>query len=127
MEWAAAAPWLAWAAAFLADAGRHQERPCERCIAASPLDPEAAVSRWEAALLLHHRKAAKVTALSAALAWDVASAVVRHPPWWANALDVPALAVVGAGYVVAWQHRWMHPDHFQATRPALSGASRRIA
>ena len=45
MSWIAASAWMLWLVAFMADGGVHQERLCERCVASSPLDPQAAVDR----------------------------------------------------------------------------------
>lgn len=64
VEWVAAAVWLAWVAALMADIGRHREHLCERCIAASPLDPQAAVTRWRRVLRLHHARGATVAVLA---------------------------------------------------------------
>lgn len=107
--WAAAAAWACWIAAFLADGGYHRERLCERCIAASPLDPQAAVDRWRSVLRLHHARAAMVITMGTVVAWNFASVLIRRPPWWVLALSALAYVVLGASYAVAWQHRRLYP------------------
>jgi hypothetical protein len=109
VTWLVDAVWLAWIAAWMADIGRHQEHLCERCIAASPLDPQAAVTRWRRVLRLHHARAATVAMLGSVIAWDIASGMFRHPPAWAFALDALASVVLGASYAVTWQHRRLYP------------------
>jgi hypothetical protein len=109
LEWAASAVWLAWIAAFTADIGRHQERLCERCIAASPLDPQAAVTRWRGVLRLHHARRAGLALLGGIIAWDVVNSLFRHPPAWALAIDALTAVVLGASYAVTWQHRRLYP------------------
>lgn len=108
-EWIAVAAWSAWMAASAADTGRHRERLCERCIAASPLDPQAAVSRWRAALRLHHSRKAMITLLSAVVAWDVIDGLLHQPPWWALALSALGTAALGMSVFVTWQHRRLYP------------------
>jgi hypothetical protein len=109
LEWVTSAVWLAWIAAFMTDVGRHQERLCERCIAASPLDPQAAVTRWRRVLRLHHARRAMLALLGGIIAWDVVNGLFRHPPAWALALDALTAVVLGASYVVTWQHRRLYP------------------
>lgn len=110
VEWIAAVAWIAWIVAFMSDMGRHQERLCERCIAASPLDPQAEVTRWKPVLRAHHARGATVAVLAAIVAWDFAGGFFfPHPAAWALALDALASVVLGASYVVTWQHRRLYP------------------
>lgn len=43
-----------WVTLLLADKRYHAPRLCERCIAATPLDPQASVDRWLRFLRLEH-------------------------------------------------------------------------
>jgi hypothetical protein len=110
VQWAAVAAWTVWIAAFLVDGGFHRERLCERCVAASPLDPQAAVDRWRRALRLHHARAVMVAVLAGVVGWNLASgALFRHPPAWALAVSALASVTLGASYAVSWQHRRLYP------------------
>jgi hypothetical protein len=110
LDWALSAVWLAWIVAFMADLGRHQERLCERCIAASPLDPQSAVTRWRHVLWVHHARRGQAAVLVAIIAWDVVSdSLFRHPPAWALAVDALTVIVLGASYAATWQHRRLYP------------------
>jgi hypothetical protein len=110
VEWVSVAAWICWIAALMADWGVHQERLCERCIAASPLDPQAAVDRWRRVLRVHHARTATVITMGAVVAWDfIAGALLRHPPAWALAVSALAVAALGASSAVTWQPRRLYP------------------
>jgi hypothetical protein len=110
IDWAMDVAWLAWVASFTADARVHRERLCERCIAASPLDPQAVVTRWRQVLRLHHDRRTMIVIYGAIVAWDLGSAsLFRHPSAWALAVDALTVSVLGATYVVTWQHRRLYP------------------
>ena len=47
LSWVVTVLWLAWFATLMVDQGYHDARLCERCIAATPLDPQKAVNRWD--------------------------------------------------------------------------------
>ncbi len=109
-DWALDALWLAWIAALMTDMGRHREHLCERCIAATPLDPQATVTRWRRVLRLHHERRAMVALFGGVLAWDLASgALFRHPAAWVLAVNALVAVIVAASYVVTWQHRRLYP------------------
>lgn len=110
VEWIAVGVWSLWTAAMLADRGVHQERLCERCVAASPLDPQAAVDRWKRVLRLHHARGAMLALLGAVIGWDLtAGALFHHPPVWALAISALASVALGMTYAVTWQHRRLYP------------------
>ena len=110
VDWAMDAFWLAAIAAFMIDLGRHRERLCERCVAASPLDPQAPVDRWRPVLRLHHDRRAMLVVFGAILAWDFVSAgLFKHPPSWVLAVDALVAVVIGASYAITWQHRRLYP------------------
>lgn len=109
LDWIVDAAWLAWVAALLADMGRHREHLCERCIAATPLDPQAAVDCWRRVLRLQHAHGAWIALLGAVVAWDIGSALFRHQPPWAFAVDALVSVIVGASWLVTWQHRRLYP------------------
>ena len=110
LDWLTSAMWLAGIAALMADVGRHQEHLCERCIAASPLDPQAAVTRWRRVLRLHHERRAVIALFGGIIVWDfVSDSLFRHPPAWVLAVDALTMIILGASYVVTWQHRRLYP------------------
>jgi hypothetical protein len=104
-----AAVWGCWIAAMLADRGVHQERLCERCVAATPLDPQAAVDRWRRVLRLHHERRAMFGMLGGVLAWDIVDGMFRHPPAWVLAGSAVTTVAYGAAFAVTWQHRRLWP------------------
>lgn len=107
--WIVTAAWAVWIAAVLADGGVHQERLCERCVAATPLDPQAAVDRWKRALRLHHNNGARNGMLGGILACWLATGFLHHPPAWALALSATADVAYGAFSLVSWKHRRLFP------------------
>lgn len=109
VQWITIAVWALWLAAWLADGGVHQERLCERCIAASPLDPQAAVDRWRRVLRLHHERRVMIAVLGAVVVWDVMAGRLHHPPAWALAVSALTSVALGASYAVTWQHRRLYP------------------
>jgi hypothetical protein len=110
VNWITTAAWMAWIVAFLADIGHHQEHLCERCVAASPLDPQAEVDRWRRVLRLHHERRAMIALFGGILAWDFVSAsLFRHPPGWALAVDAVTAVALGASYAFTWKHRRLYP------------------
>ncbi len=110
VDWALSALWLVWIAALMTDMGRHREHLCERCIAATPLDPQAAVTRWRRVLRLHHERRAMIALFGGVLAWDFASgALFKHPPAWVLTVNALVSVIIGASYVVTWKHRQLYP------------------
>lgn len=110
VQWRATVAWTAWILAWAAGDHRHREHLCERCIAASPLDPQAEIDRWRRVLRLHHARRAMIALFGGIIAWDFASdALFRHPPIWVLALDAVTVVVLGASYVVTWKHRQLYP------------------
>ncbi len=97
---------------ILSDFGYHSDRLCERCIAATPLDPQAAVSRWKPALRLFHARRIVGFALIATIAWWFGSPWlyhVHHIPWWVYAGNTVALLAT-AGYLLSSHiHRRLYP------------------
>lgn len=103
------AAWCVWAVSMAADAGYHVHRLCERCIAASPLDPQAAVARWKAALRVHHSKPLMIGALLAVLGWFLLDGRIRHWSWWALGADAVAVTLIGLVNVADYKHRRLYP------------------
>jgi len=73
LTWVTAGAQLAWFGAILTDAGYHAARLCERCMGATPLDPQAAVERWKPALRLEHRSGVLIAVLAVNLTWTLAA------------------------------------------------------
>jgi hypothetical protein len=110
MTWITAAAWTVWVVALLADMRRHQETLCERCVAAIPLDPQAAVTERKAILRAYHGSAVlilEVVALACVIPLLLFS--LGQPPLWAYVLDAPAVLAIGALSVITWQHRRLYP------------------
>lgn len=99
---------VVWIGSLFAD-GYHEDRLCERCIAASPLDPAAAVQRWRPALWWTHQKRLSLIVMLAALSVFVCNALFHHPPWWLSALSILAFLVLGISFAVTYQHRRLYP------------------
>lgn len=109
--WATLPLWIAWVFSLIIGEGYHQERLCERCIASSPLDPQAAVERWRPALRWEHDRRLKLIVMLAVLAWIVGSNLVwKHmQPWWVYVLSALAMLVLGGSYIATYQHRRLYP------------------
>lgn len=110
VNWILSAVWVAAIAAFMTDMGRHREHLCERCIAATPLDPQAAVTRWRQVLRLQHERRPMLALFGVILAWDFASgSLFRHPPGWVLAVNALVAVIIGASYAITWKHRQLYP------------------
>ena len=88
---------------------RHDARLCERCIAATPLDPQAAVQAWRPVLRLYHRRWLSPAVLAVVLTGLLLPAAYRHPPWWAVTANVTAFVLTGLLWTVAQRHRKLYP------------------
>jgi hypothetical protein len=100
--------WLTWLASIAADGGYHQSRLCERCIAATPLDPQVAVNRWRPALRWAHRPGRKfLVLLGAVIAMNWI--VYLHLAWWVWILIALAVAGYASFFVSEYQHRKLYP------------------
>jgi hypothetical protein len=108
VSWAGAVTWAGWIIALLAAYGPHRERLCERCAAGTPLDPQAAVTRWKAVLRLQHRAAPMIAMSAASLLGVFAIAVFPRSPW-ALGLDAAAVVALGIPTVAGWKHRQLYP------------------
>lgn len=114
---------LAWLAATIAGMRWHEPGLCERCAAATPLDPQAAVTRWKPALRLAHSRWFRAAAVATVLAWDLAGSVTmsvngRHVfgmpggPWYYAAvllLGIPAYALLASVVLTGRKHRQLYP------------------
>jgi len=109
LEWAGVAAFTLWIVASMADGGVHRERLCERCVAATPLDPQASVGRWRRALRLHHSRKATGVMCGAVLAVSIAADSFRHKPAWALAASALVWVALGALNVIPLQHRRLYP------------------
>lgn len=106
LDWPATALWFAWYAALAAQMLYHDSHLCERCIAAAPLNPQAAVDRWKPALGQWHRVLANLVFSAAALAliW-----VHWHPAWLWYALNSAGLVLLAVFWLAEYQHRRLYP------------------
>ena len=86
----------------------HDQRLCERCIADSPLDPQAAVEKWEPALREHHRALTSMAAVLLVVAGYVST--VTHAPKWLPVFFNVLLILVIVVWFVDWHvHRRLYP------------------
>lgn len=107
---AVAVMFVAWFAAFLFGAQRHDRSLCERCISEAPtLNPQGAVERWKRMLWAFHQKRANIILLGIVLAWIIGSTQFRHEPLWARGLDAAGMVVLGYSYVRDRVHRRLYP------------------
>jgi hypothetical protein len=94
--------------ALFADSHWHQENLCVRCIAATPLDPQAAVDRWRRALRANHSGAAWAFLVIAALAGLIGTTSVLSRPW--SVVVIAAAWVMFAVFNLAVHiHRRLYP------------------
>lgn len=104
-----AAPWVVWWGSYFADRGYHQERLCEKCIAGTPLDTQAAVTRWRWALKTHHMPWVVLIVLLTALALEFTGNSFKHTPTWAIFADAGVVLAIGVDNIMTWQHRRLYP------------------
>jgi hypothetical protein len=110
MTWPVAVVFTAGTAAFILDKMYHEPRLCERCITASPLDPQAAVDRWRQALRWEHGRRVKILLLLACVAWFFTAGFRgAHPGALYGAIDAVALLVLASSYVAMYVHRRLYP------------------
>jgi hypothetical protein len=110
LSWPVTALAIAWIVSFSADMSYHESRLCERCIAATPLDPQKAVDRWRPALRLFHRKNLYVGTLLAMIAWIFLSSIFlpgKHG--WTAITDTIIVAVIVVSGGISWTHRRLYP------------------
>lgn len=105
----ASVAWIAWIVAWAADYGYHQSHLCERCVAASPLNPQAVAARRKGILRAHHARKAQLAVLAFVVAWMVADPLMRHPAAWTYVLNALVLVALGVNGAVTWQHRRLYP------------------
>lgn len=108
--WGAAT--VIWFASFLA-AARHDARLCGRCMAATPLDPQAAVQRWRPVLRAYHRRRFPVIVMAVFLVTLPAGLLLmQHKHGYAYAgyaLNGIAYLAIGLMYTVERRHRLLYP------------------
>jgi hypothetical protein len=106
LQWAGAAVCVPYMGAMFASV-IHDSRLCERCAAATPLDPQAAVARWRPALWGFHRLGVPV--LVVALAVWVVGGLVHGRPWWEWPVYAVVLASIGVSVWATAKHRDLYP------------------
>lgn len=101
--------WIAWMVSVFADWYYHESRLCERCIAATPLDTQAAVDRWRPVLWWNHQPGWRFTTLGASVAVSLWIAGQAHLAWWAWVLVVAGLSSYGFFFLSSLLHRRLYP------------------
>lgn len=110
MTWPVTVFAVLWLGSFAVDFNYHESRLCERCIAATPLDPQAAVSRWKLLLRARHRRVFHVGVLGAILVCLVLRfTVASGAHWYGYVLDTIVLVPVIAMTVADLVHRRLYP------------------
>jgi hypothetical protein len=108
-SWVVSGVWILWFATVILDFSYHEERLCERCIAATPLDPQKAVTRWDRFLrLYHHMRVVKILTF-AIIVWFFAGPWVGGHHWWAYAINVVAFLLIGVTFTMTHTHRRLYP------------------
>jgi hypothetical protein len=95
-----------WFALGVLDKRYHEARLCERCVHAAPLDPQAAVDRWKAALKTEHFPVLVLAALVSVL---VVSWLVPQHGWPHLLARLLTLAAFMLLYVPEYVHRRLYP------------------
>ncbi len=101
----AVAGWLAAAAASL----YHQRRLCARCMAAMPLDPQAAVAQWRPVLWWWHRHPVNLALVAAALGWVCYNLQAGVPAGGARAALAASWILVAALGWIGRRHGALQP------------------
>jgi hypothetical protein len=108
LTWISAVAWMIWMASIYAEARYHSEHLCERCIAATPLDPGAAVKRWKPALWWKHSKIS-AAALIIVFIWSLSATVSVIGGWLWYALGAPLLLILAGTIFAMHQHHRLYP------------------
>lgn len=108
LDWIAGGAWVLFIAAAVIDHGYHEERLCERCVAATPLDPQAAVQRWMTALRLHHSRW-RLWGMAVLLGVILAVTLVFGKATWTYWLDALFALYVVLFTAADWEHRRLYP------------------
>jgi hypothetical protein len=87
----------------------HNVRLCERCVTATPLDPQKAVTRWDAVLRFDHMRGWKFLAYFALFAANVAANVAANWRGWGDVTDILFVVFIGALYGAEYGHRRLYP------------------
>ena len=101
--------WIVWTVSLFAGWNYHDSRLCERCVAATPLDTQAAVDRWRPALRWEHRLRWRLAVLIVSTALLVWTGSFHPEPWWGWLAVIPAILGYSSIFISAWQHRRLYP------------------
>jgi hypothetical protein len=105
----ALACWAAYAVTARYERVAHAGMLCGRCVAATPLDPQAAITRWRPALSWFHSRWYQVDYLIFLGWWVIADLLAGHLDWLSLAGDGAAYLVLTWGVLASHQHRRLHP------------------
>lgn len=100
---------IAWIAAYIADDFVHRRRLCERCIAGSPDDPQAAVRRWKPLLCIWHHHGLRFLLFAVLVGCLYGSSVLRFPHPAVIAFNLCLLGWICCGYLSSSQHLRLGP------------------
>jgi len=109
LSWIVTVAWLVWFVTVMLDYNYHEARLCERCIAATPLDPQKAVTRWDWVLRLFHSKKILFAVSLGLTVWFFAGPVLAHHHWWGYAISVVAFVLLGVLVTSIHVHRRLYP------------------
>lgn len=107
----AAALSVAWIVSIFAEIAYHDDRLCEKCIAATPLDLQKAVDRWKPVLRARHNRRLGVAVALLIVGGTLATVFSpSHPkPWWYYAANIMVVVVVAGYFGVQHVHRRLYP------------------
>jgi hypothetical protein len=100
--------WLVALATFAAEFMQHREHLCERCAAATPLDPQKQVVRWKTLLRLTHVKNLFWIWLGI-IAVQVAVTHAVPPGPLPYAVDAAVSFLIGVLITAVWVHNRLQP------------------
>ena len=108
---AAAVAAVAWLVSLMAQGNYHDERLCEKCIHATPLDTQKAVSRWKPALKISHmHKVGLVFFLLVSVFFVISIFYSPKPtPWWIIVINLATIAGIVVYFGAQHVHRKLYP------------------
>lgn len=124
---------ILWLITLIWDIRVHQARLCDRCAAATPLNPQAQVNRWRSLLRLFHKRPAVFVFVGAYFALIVVGGLLPPKSPAAIATQLAPMPVIAAIFFMIGKHRALQPwcpwcrwddggDHEQAPIPTIPAA-----
>jgi hypothetical protein len=100
---------MAWLFILLVADPHHDRRLCERCAAATPLDPESAARHWHPAFIVAHSKIIKYIPMIFIVGLIAFTWHVKGQPLWEYVANSVGLFLSFLVYMSSWQHTRLQP------------------